>query len=71
MINRRPRDGRPRNRCPECHSANIYKRSLASKWTKNSRKRRKYVIDTGESDGELKKYRCIDCKNEFDIALVE
>jgi len=71
MINRKPRDKRPRHRCPECHSANIYKRFWVSKWTKNSRRRGKYVVNPGEPYDKLTKYRCIVCKNEFDIALVE
>jgi len=70
MINKRPRDARPRYRCPECNSSNIYKRSLASKWTKNSRKKNKYV-NISEYDDSFKKYRCIVCKNQFDKAMVE
>ena len=69
MINKRPRDRRPRHRCPECHSSNIYKRTFISTLVKPAKGR--YAIDIGESSSIFKKYRCINCKKEFEIAFVE
>ncbi len=71
MGRRNPRDNRPRHRCPKCRSANIYKRSLVLKWGNSSKKKGKCAIDDTEKDSDIKKYRCINCKNEFDTALIE
>lgn len=63
-------DKRPRHRCPECRSTNIYKRSCNYNWIKHSRKKGRHTGNDDEND-IIKKYLCNRCRNEFDIALVE
>ena len=61
---------RKRRRCPVCQSINLYKRSWATLWQKKSKMKDKYdkkMIKALES--KTKKYRCMNCKSEFDAPL--
>jgi hypothetical protein len=65
---------RPRRRCPVCKSNNIYKRTFSPIYTeKSKRSRKKGRNEIGEVvyRGASKKYRCVACRNEFDVAIVE
>ncbi len=64
------KDVRPRHRCPKCKSSNIYKRTLSPIYTEKSKKKGRHKIGKDLCDGASKKYRCVACRNEFDIPLV-
>ena len=61
---------RPRHRCPECRSTDIYKRSCNYYRIKNSKKRGRRTDAKDEND-IVKKYLCNRCRNEFDIAIID
>ncbi len=54
-------------RCPECHSSNIYKR-VRTIWNgKESRKKnRAGILDSMKIEKNVRTYRCHKCKHEFD-----
>lgn len=62
---------RPRHRCPECKSNNIYKRTLSYLYTEKSKKRFKRKIGYVMDGSKFNKYRCIYCGKRFDIPIVE
>jgi DNA-directed RNA polymerase subunit RPC12/RpoP len=65
---------RPRHRCPNCSSNNIYKRTFSPIYTEKSRRSRKKIRnEIGEVvyRGASKKYRCIACRYEFDAPIIE
>jgi hypothetical protein len=62
---------RQRHRCPKCRSNNIYKRSSCPKYTEISRKKGRHDIGIEANSSTPKKYRCINCKNEFDVPIIE
>ncbi len=72
------KNNRPKRRCPDCGSTNIYKRSrdsIISSKCKKVYKEKIYVctqgcVQNGENGG-IKKYRCVSCKKEFDSPLIQ
>jgi ribosomal protein L37AE/L43A len=62
---------RPRHRCPKCKSNNIYKRVLSPIYTEKSKKKGRHKIGEMVERDTSKKYRCVACRNEFDVPVVE
>jgi len=59
-----------RLRCPTCNSGDLYKRIWSEVWKKKSRMKDKYDNNTIDVfKRKARKYRCLNCKNEFDIPL--
>jgi hypothetical protein len=66
---------RPRHRCPKCKSNNIYKRISCPMYTEKSKQRGRHkiveVIGSKVFFDLSKKYRCVACRNEFDVPIIE
>jgi len=66
------KNDRKRHKCPACQSVNLYKRSWSTVWAKKSKMKDKYDKDMINAlEKKTKKYRCMNCKNEFDSPLNE
>lgn len=55
-------------RCPKCHSSNIYRRVWNKLWNEKSNSTRGHNKGSiGRLKAMSKRYKCKDCKSEFDV----